>query len=115
MSEVTISINGRSYDIGCDHGQEGRIVDLASYIDQRVEQIARSGAAYNDSHLMILTALVLADELFEAKEAAAHAPRGARAGAVAPAQKEDDLAIVRLIEQITQRIDGISSRVQQAS
>ena len=33
MAEVTIYINGRSYDIACDNGQEGRIVDLAAYID----------------------------------------------------------------------------------
>ena len=62
MSEVNISIHGRIYEIGCDSGQEGRIVDLAAYIDQRLHQISRSGAAYNDSHLLILTALVLTDE-----------------------------------------------------
>jgi hypothetical protein len=53
MAEVTIYINGRSYDIACDNGQEGRIVDLAKYIDQRVQQISRSGSAYNDAHLTV--------------------------------------------------------------
>ena len=67
MAEVTIYINGRSYDIACDNGQEGRIVDLAAYIDQRLQQISRTGAAYNDAHLTVLTSLVLADELFEGR------------------------------------------------
>jgi len=68
MAEVTITINGRHYDISCDTGQEGRIIDLAGYIDQQINTISQTGAAYNDSHLQILTLLVIADELFEARE-----------------------------------------------
>lgn len=123
MAEVTIYINGRSYDISCDNGQEGRIVDLANYIDQKLQQISRSGAAYNDAHLTVLTALVLADEVFDMREqmsgVAARPARGqAAAAAPAPAaapavNKEEELALLRAIEQITQRIDGIATRVQQ--
>jgi cell division protein ZapA len=119
VAEVTIYINGRSYDISCDNGQEGRIVDLASYIDQRLQQISRSGAAYNDAHLMILTSLVLADELFEANEQSTGAVRASRPAA-APAQqpavnKDEEGAILKVLEQLTKRIEGVASRVQQAS
>jgi cell division protein ZapA len=116
MAEVTIYINGRSYDISCDNGQEGRVVDLATYIDQRLQQISRSGAAYNDAHLMVLTALVLADELFEAREAS-EGPKAVRpaAAAQAVAAKEDEVVVLKLLEQLTRRIDGISSLVQQSS
>jgi len=123
MAEVTIYINGRSYDIACDNGQEGRIVDLAKYIDQRVQQISRSGSAYNDAHLTVLTSLVLADELFEAREAAAAAPRAtarpAAQPATAPAEasisKEEESALLKVLEKITKRIEGVASRVAQAS
>lgn len=53
MAEVNISMNGRVYEISCDDGQEGRVLELAAYIDQRLQKIARSGAAYNDAHLMV--------------------------------------------------------------
>ena len=128
MAEVTIYINGRSYDISCDNGQEGRIVDLASYIDQRLQQISRSGAAYNDAHLMVLTSLVLADELFDAREGTVAAPvapaprasgRGTAAAAVAVAppvvNRDEELAVLKVLEQITKRIEGVAARVQQAS
>ncbi len=69
MAEVTIAIKGRQYDISCDDGQELRVSDLAKYIDRKVITINKSGAAKNESHLMVLAALVLADELFETKEA----------------------------------------------
>lgn len=127
MADVSITINGRIYEIGCDQGQEGRIVDLAAYIDQRLQQIARSGAAYNDAHLMVLTSLVLADELFEAREnrpTAAPAPAPARAAAPAPAAetpaaapemtREEELALAKLLDQVTKRIEGIAAKVQAA-
>lgn len=116
MAEVSISINGRIYEISCDAGQESRVVDLASYIDQKLQKIARSGAAYNDAHLLVLTALVLADELFEA-----HTPQQTQA--VVPVSqetqasgisKDDEKALLGLLEKMTKRIDGIAARVQAA-
>ena len=118
MAEVNISLNGRTYEISCDAGQEGRIVDLAAYIDQRLQQISRSGAAYNDAHLLVLTTLVLADELFEIQEGKPAAARPAAAPApvaAAPvANKEEELALAKLIEQVAKRIDSIALRVQSA-
>ena len=114
MSEVSISINGRVYEIGCDPGQEGRVVDLAAYIDQRLQQISRSGAAYNDAHLMVLTALVLADELFETRENSQQKQARAATAATAQISREDEKALGHLIDQLTKRIDGIAARVQAA-
>lgn len=124
MAEVNISINGRVHEISCDNGQEGRVVDLASYIDQRLQQIARSGAAYNDAHLLVLTALVLADELFETREklaavsaAPAAAPVKGRKGetvAETAPSAEEEKAMAQLLEKLAKRIDGIAARVQAA-
>lgn len=116
MAEVTIYLNGRSYDIACDNGQEGRIVDLASYIDQRLQQIARAGAAYNDAHLMVLTTLVLADELFEVREAGGEGQKARPAAAAQPAPGGlEDPAVLKVLEQLTRRIEGVASRVGQVS
>jgi cell division protein ZapA len=119
MAEVNIQLNGRSYEIACDAGQEGRVVDLAAYIDQRLQGIARSGGAYNDAHLLVLTALVLADELYEAREDEARARMSVKApsGAVQapPAQnKEEEAILVRLLGELAKRVDGIAQRVQTA-
>lgn len=117
MAEVSITMNGRIYEISCDNGQEGRVVDLAAYVDQKLQQIARSGAAYNDAHLMVLTLLVMADEVFEEREGATSARPAARAPqpAVQPAQTgKDDETLVKLLDQITKRVEGIASRVQAA-
>lgn len=122
MSDVSISINGRIYEIGCDAGQEDRIADLAAYIDERVQKISRGGGAYNDAHLLVLTALVLADELFDVRELAGSAqaaPARARKADVQAAPQanispEDEQALIRLLDQMTKRVEGIAQRVQAA-
>ena len=54
---------------------------------------------------MVLTALVLADELFDMRDGVQVAK---------PAAKDEETAVLKLLEQVTRRIDGIASRVQSA-
>lgn len=116
MAEVSISINGRSYDISCDNGQEGRIVDLAAYADHKLQQIARSAGAWDEKHLLVLTALVLADEVFEERELASSRPAPRQqAAAPAPAvNKEEEQALVHALGELAKRIEGIAQKVQAA-
>ena len=120
MADLNIGINGRHYEISCDNGQEGRVIELASYIDSKLQQIARAGGAYNDAHLLVLTALVLADELFEAKEGAGMSQRASaqltaqRPATAAAPSKDEEQAIVRVIDQLTKRIETIAAKVQAA-
>jgi cell division protein ZapA len=65
MASVTITVNNKPFSIACEEGQEQRVRDLSAYIDQRVSDIASAGAASNESQLMVLTSLVLTDEIFE--------------------------------------------------
>lgn len=112
MADVTISINGRNYDISCDKGQESRVADLAAYVDQRLRQIASSGAAYNDAHLLVITSLVLADELYEARNAAPAAEGSKPAETVV--SEEEQQKILELFDNLTQRIENIASKVEAA-
>ena len=67
MAEISVNINGRKYGMECDDGQESRVVDLGQYVDHKVKQIAAAGAATGESHLLVLTSLMLADEILELK------------------------------------------------
>jgi cell division protein ZapA len=68
MAEVNLIIHGRTYGVGCDDGQEKRVRELGQYIDKRVKEIAGAGGAATEAHLLVLTSLVLADEIFETRE-----------------------------------------------
>jgi cell division protein ZapA len=69
MAQVTLTVNDKSFNLACAEGDEGRLQKLATYVDERVRMIAESGAVRKEADLMALTAIVLADELFDAQSA----------------------------------------------
>lgn len=66
MGQVTITINGRPYDIACDDGQEEHVRGLAGYLDERVNDLSRSIGQVGDARLVVMASLLIADELVEA-------------------------------------------------
>lgn len=115
MAEVNLAINGKSYGIFCDEGQESRVMSLGRYIDQRMREIARAGAAGNESHLMILTALMLADEAMELREGSTELERRAN-DALMRAEEfaQDEVDVAQAIGKLAQRIDVIAGRLKAA-
>lgn len=108
MAEVSVAIHGKTYGIACDDGQEKRVQDLAKYVDIRLREIAGAGAASNESHLLVLTALVMADEVFDMKTSA-----GGPAAPVDERLSEDDeQMIVDAINHLAARIDSVADRLQ---
>ncbi|MDP1724939.1 MAG: cell division protein ZapA [Alphaproteobacteria bacterium] len=61
---VTITINGRSFPIHCNVGEEDRIKELAFYVDEKAKELTKNfSGKINDLHLMVMVSLLIADEL----------------------------------------------------
>ena len=69
MGQVSVPVNGRSYAITCDDGQETRIRRLAQYVDAKVAEFVGSVGQIGEARLLLLAALVIADELSDANDA----------------------------------------------
>ena len=69
MGQVSVPVNGRSYAITCEDGQESRIRRLAQYVDAKVAEFVGSVGQAGESRLLLLAALVIADELSDANDA----------------------------------------------
>ncbi len=67
MAEVSVRVNGRLYAVGCEDGQEQHVVGLARLFDQHVSQVAEDVGQLGETRLFLLGALLLADELAEAR------------------------------------------------
>jgi cell division protein ZapA len=102
MPQVSIMINGRSYPVACDEGEESRIRDLARVIDSKVAGFARQVGQAGEARLLVLAALVLADELNEANEAAR------RLGTHAP----ENVAVAGSVSRLAQRIEAVAARLE---
>ena len=71
MSQVSVTINGHPYKIACDDGQEPRIRRLAQYVDARVGDFVKRVGQVGEARLLLLAALVIADELSDCKRGVA--------------------------------------------
>ncbi len=112
MAEVNISINGRKFGIACDDGQEQRVIELSNFVDGRVKDMAQSGAGTNESHLLVLSSLLMADELFDLKE-----ENSSNAGNKTPLgtlqiTKADEGEITGALDQMADRIDSLAGNLQ---
>lgn len=127
MAEVNLIIDGRTYSVGCDDGQEPRLRQLGQYVDQRLRDIANNSGTSNKAQLMVLTSLLLADEVFDLRNNVTqianenqHLQRSAsREQAKQPVYQgftpEDEKGITSAISSLAARIDGLTRRVQKAS
>ena len=71
MAQVTIRINGYAYMVGCEDGQEQHLEQMATEIEQRITSIKAIGGQSGEARLLMLAALLLADELFDLRAAQA--------------------------------------------
>ena len=70
MSQVEIKVHGREYRVTCETGQENRLQKSAAFLDKRVSTMATDLPDISETRLMLLAALTICDELFEARERA---------------------------------------------
>ncbi|WP_343562231.1 cell division protein ZapA [Kiloniella sp. b19] len=65
MAQVTVTVHGRRYAIGCQDGQEEHLQKLAAYIDQRAAQLGDVAKSLSEPQLLLMSSLMIADELHE--------------------------------------------------
>ena len=63
MAQVTLSVNGRPYVVGCEDGQEAHLTELARLFDAQVQQVSKDVGQLGETRLFLMAALLLADEL----------------------------------------------------
>ncbi len=73
MSEVIVSFNGRSYKLSCAADETDRLIELAGYVKGKFEALLAEHGAVGDDRLLVMTALMLADELWDSEVARAAA------------------------------------------
>jgi cell division protein ZapA len=101
MATVTVEINGRPYAVGCADGQEERVRILAKQFDANVRQVAADVGHVGDLRLFLMGALVLADELHEARLAVGSTP-------VSQTAPPPDAGVAEALNAVAARIEKIA-------
>ncbi len=70
MAQVTITINKREYAIACENGEEIQILKLGRMLDEKAKVLTEALGHINESQLLAMVGLLMADELTELKKSA---------------------------------------------
>jgi cell division protein ZapA len=65
MAQVTVKINGFAYTMGCEDGQEQHLLAMAEQVETRIDSIKRIGGNTGEARLLVLAALLMADEIHD--------------------------------------------------
>lgn len=120
MRRVDFTLNGRGHSLTCEDGQEQRLLELAAYVDARMQELT-GGAAGHEVQNLIAICIVLADELMEARAEAkslraghmpapiVHQPPPAPVSALT-----DEAKVVAAVDTLAKRIEDIAARLERA-
>lgn len=114
MAQVALVINGRSYRVACDDGQEERVRELGRIVDETVTDLATRVGQVGEMQLLVMAALLLADEVEEARGDTPGGGTRIGAGQRAEAADDAEAAAVAVLEACASRLEGIAERLERA-
>ena len=99
MSNVTLTIGGRFYTVACAEGEEAHIEGLGRTIDGKLGDLPNLGGQ-SEARTLLFAALLLADELHEARSGG---------GGAAPAE---DAKSAEALERLAETLEGLAQRLE---
>lgn len=67
MGQVTVTLNGRTFRLTCADGEETHVLQLADEVGERAQAIIAEFGRMSDDRVLLLAAIMLADELMQAR------------------------------------------------
>jgi cell division protein ZapA len=116
MTQVNATIAGRQFRLACEDGQQDHLHALANDMDTRIEGLRQRFGEIGDTRLTVMAALMVADELEDAKqrlrrlEEEIAALQDARVVA-ADRAKQASAAVVNAFNSAAERIEGITKKL----
>jgi cell division protein ZapA len=106
MAVITVTVNGRLYEIACSDTDAERVRHLAGDLDDRARALVDQAGPQSEARLLVMVALLLADELAEARAGLQEATAKLAAFGRNEVGLADGLtAFARRIEAIAQRLE----------
>jgi cell division protein ZapA len=116
MAQVSVTIDGKTYRMACDEGQEDHLIDLAERFDRYVTHLKESFGEIGDQRLTVMAAITLADRYSEAErrlvqlEAEVTGLDEARA-AIAERADAREIDIAEAMETLAERLESLAGRL----
>jgi cell division protein ZapA len=92
MGQVTVNVNGRSYRFDCGDGEEARLNELAAYVKGRIDALVKEFGKVGDERLLLTAALLITDELMDARASLVAAGANAQSASATAAKLNEEKA-----------------------
>lgn len=120
MGKVSLNINGRAYGLGCETGEEERLMRLGQKLDERVAQMANQFGQIGDLRLLVMAGITLLDEMEDpASSVEAQVKKRLKTletetEAATEARKRTEVEAVENLMSAAQRIERLAERLSEA-
>jgi cell division protein ZapA len=111
MGQIGVTINGRNYTIACDDGQEDRLHELATRVEERVGQLVAASGQIGDTRLLVMANLLFADELADTIRELDHL-RAENERLQAVEKTVDPEALSDAIDSVARRLEEVAGRLE---
>jgi cell division protein ZapA len=98
-------IDGHKYRVACNEGEEARLESLAGVIDDKIGEMRKAFGEIGDQRLVIMAALTIADNLAEARDAAAAERKRSDAA------EERTQSLASSLDKLGTRLESLAARL----
>jgi len=109
MAQISITINGRDYEIACDDGQEPHLTELGRYVDSKVSELSGPLGQVGDGRLLVMASLLIADEMAGLRDTLAATAETREATAAAA-----DQSVIDELAGMADRVERLAARLAPA-
>ena len=112
MATINVEVNGRSYAVGCDDGQEEHVRALAEAFDRHVKEVSDQVGSVGELRLFLLGALTVLDELYESRQRLDRMQSGRGFPApTGPDPARVEARAAAALEQAARRVEALAEQV----
>jgi cell division protein ZapA len=116
MAQVTVTIDGKSYRMACDEGQEEHLAELAQRLDGHISHLRKAFGEIGDQRLTVMAGIMVLDELVELQkrvrglESEIETLRKTRDDALQKADR-NDAALTGVLTALAERMETLAARL----
>ncbi len=110
MATVAVTIAGRSYRMACGEGEEAHLQELGRHVDAALVGLRKGFGEVGDNRLAIMTAITVADELFDTRRRLAEAEE--KLAGFAATRSEGEAMRDALALEVAGSLDAASGRLE---
>ena len=110
MPQVAVQINGKTYRMACDEGQEAHLIDLSNRFEKTITSLKGSFGEIGDQRLTVMAGIMVQDELVELQRKVA-GMESELAELRTNRQAEQNGDIAAALNKTAERIEAISAKL----